>query len=128
MFVSIILASTIQFGIVKGCTDTSIELLDEFKTQVTYLDSTPELFAANTFKVSAAFPPVCSVVNTQAEIEFDVNNEGVIVSYRVLAENPKRVHSKAIKKALLRTPVLKSAWGSKGNRVLVDYIQYKSKT
>ena len=73
-------------------------------------------------------PPVCQVVNSQIEVEFDVDNQGYIVNYKVISNIPKRVHSKAIKKELMRTPVYKSTWGLKNNKVLVNYIQYKSKT
>jgi hypothetical protein len=128
MFGSIVLASIIQFGVVKGCSDPSIELLEEFKTEIVYLENTPELFPKDAIKIAASMPPICQVVNSQAEIEFDINNEGVIVRYKVLSHIPKRVHSKAIKKALMRTPVHKSNWGLKNNKVLVNYIQYKSKT
>jgi len=52
MFGSIVLASIIQFGEVKGCSDTSIELLEEFKTEIVYLDNTPELFPKGTIKIA----------------------------------------------------------------------------
>jgi hypothetical protein len=128
MFGSIFLASIIQFGEVKGCSDPSIELLEEFKTEIVYLENTPELFPKGTIKIAASMPPICQVVNSQVEVEFDIDNQGHIVNYKVISNIPKRVYSKAIKKELMRTPVYKSAWGIKNNKVLVNYIQYKSKT
>ena len=112
----------------KGCSDPSIELLEEFKTEVVYLDNTPELFPKGTIKIAASMPPICQVVNSQIEVEFDIDNHGNIVNYKVISNIPKRVHSKAIKKSLMRTLMYKSAWGLKNNKVFVNYIQYKSKT
>jgi len=123
----LLMIGAIQFGEVKACSDPSITALDTFQTKVEYLGKTSQLFAEDRLKVRASLPSACSYVNSESEVKFDVTSEGQITNYKVLFEQPVRIHSRVIKRAILKTPVNKSAWGTSGNRVRVMYVQYKNK-
>lgn len=124
----LLLTSAIQFGEIKGCSDNSIEILESFETTIEYLAPQTQLFESGSVKVTASMPPVCSVVNAESVIEFDIDELGNISNYKILAANPMRIHDRAIKKALFKAIVLKSSRGSVKNRVRVVYRMYKTKT
>lgn len=103
----VLMVGAIQFGEIKACSDPSITALDTFQTRVEYLGKTPQLFADDNLKVRASLPSACSYVNSESEVKFDVTSEGQITNYKVLFEHPVRIHSRVMKRAILKTQLIK---------------------
>ncbi|AIY66581.1 hypothetical protein [Pseudoalteromonas piratica] len=116
-----------EYG-VKGCGDQSIEVLNEFQTSVEYLDSTPVIFEKGTLKLRGFLLGACSRINAKVQVEFDVSSNGEIENYKVIEAIPKRVADREVKRALYHAELLKSSFGSKKNKIIVHYFQFKNKT
>lgn len=119
--------SSIDYGI-KGCDDSNITILEEFQTSVEYLEKTQILFKDGTFKLRGFLLPACSMVNVKVQIEFDVSSKGKIENYKIIESTPRRIADKEVKRALYHAELYESAFGSKKNRIIVHYLQFKQKT
>jgi hypothetical protein len=119
--------SSIEYG-VKGCGDQSIEVLNEFQTSVEYLGSTPTLFKKGTFKLRGFLLGACSRINAKVKIEFDISLKGEIENFKIIDATPKRVADREVKRALYHAELLESSFGSKKNKIIVHYLQFKQKT
>jgi len=124
----LLLLLNIEFGVERACSDSTIEVLEEFVFTIEQVTTEPKIFEDGSIKLRSSLSPACSLVNAKGLVQFDVTESGEITNYEIVLMEPARVHSRAIIKAILNGKVLPSAHGTTKNQVLVQYVQYKNKT
>ena len=123
-----LLVSSIEYGLTKPCSDPQITLMEQPLTIIEYLGQTEKVFKANNPRLSLPHSSGCVVTNTETEVQFDVSKLGEITNYQIISVSPNHTHSRGIKQAVLKLPILKTSLGSVNNRIKISYAMFQGKT
>lgn len=124
----LLLMLSIEFGVERACSDPDIEMLQEFVFKAEQISKGPMVFEGGSIKFNSPLPAGCSLSNIEGVIQFDVTGSGQIINYTVVSMSPPRIGTRRFIKAISGGKVKPEAYGTDGNQLLIQYVQYKNKT